>query len=144
MDAAAGVTPADIEVANLLRKSQRKEGDQFLPPILLVVNKADSGKLRNTVNQFYELGMGDPFAISALHGIGVGDLLDAVLAAFPEETEEVEDEFVKVAIVGKPNVGKSSLLTDCSAKNVPLSVRLPGLPGMRLIPNWNTKGNRLH
>ena len=109
VDAAAGVTPADIEVANLLRKSQRKEGDQFLPPIMMVVNKADSGKIRNTVNQFYELGMGDPFAISALHGIGVGDLLDAVLAAFPEETEEVEDESVKVAIVGKPNVGKSSL-----------------------------------
>jgi GTP-binding protein len=76
----------------------------------LVVNKADSGKIRGTVSQFYELGMGDPYAISALHGIGVGDLLDAVLAAFPVETEEVEDESVKVAIVGKPNVGKSSLL----------------------------------
>lgn len=110
VDALAGVTPADIEVANLLRKSQRKEGDQFAPPILLVVNKADNGKLRESVHQFYELGMGEPYAISALHGIAVGDLLDAVLAAFPEETDTTEDDSVKVAIVGKPNVGKSSLL----------------------------------
>lgn len=110
VDAMAGVTPADVEVANLLRKSQRKEGDQFAPPILLVVNKADSAKLRDSVHQFYELGMGEPYAISALHGIGTGDLLDAVLAAFPEETESVDDDSVKIAIVGKPNVGKSSLL----------------------------------
>jgi GTPase len=110
VDAAAGVTPADIEVANLLRKSQHKVGDQFLPPILLVVNKADNAKLREAVHQFYELGMGEPYAISALHGIGVGDLLDAVLKAFPEESVGVEDESVKLAIVGKPNVGKSSLL----------------------------------
>lgn len=110
VDATTGVTPADIEVANMLRKSQRKEDDHFLPPILLVANKADSAKMRESVHQFYELGMGEPFAISALHGIGTGDLLDAVLAAFPVESEEVEDESVKVAIVGKPNVGKSSLL----------------------------------
>jgi GTPase len=110
VDAAAGVTPADTEVANLLRKSQHKVEDQFLPPILLVVNKADNAKLREAVHQFYELGMGEPYAISALHGIGVGDLLDAVLKAFPEESIGTEDESVKLAIVGKPNVGKSSLL----------------------------------
>jgi GTP-binding protein len=110
VDASTGVTPADIEVAELLRKSQHKVGDQFLPPILLVANKADNAKLRDNIHQFYELGMGEPYAISALHGLGTGDLLDAVLAAFPVETEEEEDESVKVAIVGKPNVGKSSLL----------------------------------
>lgn len=110
VDASAGVTPADVEVANLLRKSQRREGDQLLPPVLLVVNKADNSRLRDDVHQFYELGMGEPYAISALHGIGVGDLLDAVVAAFPVEADTIEGDAVKIAIVGKPNVGKSSLL----------------------------------
>jgi len=109
-DASSGVTPADIEVANLLRRSQKKMGDVFVPPILLVVNKADSAKLRGVTNEFYELGMGDPHPISALHGTGTGDLLDAMVAAFPHELEEGEDDSVKVSIVGKPNVGKSSLL----------------------------------
>lgn len=109
-DAAAGLTPADIEVADLLRKSQRKVGDQFFPPILLVVNKADSFRQREQVNQFYELGMGEPHTISALHGTGTGDLLDAMIQVFPDLTTEVDDESVKIAIVGKPNVGKSSLL----------------------------------
>jgi GTP-binding protein len=109
-DAISGVTPADIEVANLLRKSQKKVGDAFVPPIFLVVNKADSSRLRSISHEFYELGMGDPYPISALHGTGTGDLLDAMVAAFPHELEEGEDESVKVSIVGKPNVGKSSLL----------------------------------
>jgi len=109
-DAMSGVTPADIEVANMLRRSQRKEGDSFYPPIILVVNKADSTRQRELVNQFYELGMGDPFSISALHGTGIGELLDALVAAFPKGMDEEEDDSVKIAIVGKPNVGKSSLL----------------------------------
>ncbi len=109
-DAAAGVTPADVEVANILRKNQRKEGDKFVPPILLVVNKADSQRHRDEAAQFYELGMGDPHVISALHGTGTGDLLDEVLANFPEAGDAEDDDSVKIAIVGKPNVGKSSLL----------------------------------
>jgi GTP-binding protein len=109
-DAAAGVTPADVEVANILRKNQKKEGGKFVPPILLVVNKADSQRHRNEAAQFYELGMGEPHVISALHGTGTGDLLDEVIAKFPEEGEVEDDDSVKIAIVGKPNVGKSSLL----------------------------------
>ena len=109
-DAAAGVTPADVEVANILRKNQRKEGDKFVPPILLVVNKADSQRHRDEAAQFYELGMGDPHVISALHGTGTGDLLDEVLSNFPEAGDAEDDDSVKIAIVGKPNVGKSSLL----------------------------------
>jgi GTP-binding protein len=109
-DATTGVTPADLEVANLLRKSQKKVGDQFSPPILLVVNKADSPRMREAAQQFYELGMGEPYAISALHGTGTGDLLDAMVESFPHIVEETEDESAKISIVGKPNVGKSSLL----------------------------------
>ncbi len=109
-DASSGVTPADIEVANLLRKSQKVVDGKNTPPILLVVNKADSYRTREAAAEFYELGMGEPYAISALHGTGTGDLLDALVAAFPHAVEETEDESVKIAIVGKPNVGKSSLL----------------------------------
>jgi GTP-binding protein len=110
VDAASGVTPADQEVAQFLRRNQRKvEGEPF-PPVLLVVNKADSSGLRLGTPEFYELGMGEPYPISAIHGTGTGDLLDVIVEAFPKQEEELEDDSVKIAIVGKPNVGKSSLL----------------------------------
>lgn len=109
-DAASGVTPADLEVASLLRKNQRQVEGKPWPPILLVVNKADNQSLRQQVVQFYELGLGEPYAVSALHGTGTGDMLDALLALFEQRGEEVEDDSVKIAIAGKPNVGKSSLL----------------------------------
>jgi GTP-binding protein len=110
VDAISGVTPADIEVAQILRQSQKVIDGVSTPPILLVVNKADSARQRNTVMEFYELGMGEPHAISAVHGTGTGDMLDVLIAALPERQPEVEDDSVKIAIVGKPNVGKSSLL----------------------------------
>ena len=111
VDAKSGVTPADLEVAQILRRSQKKREDgTFWPPIFLVVNKADNAELRDTAAQFYEMGLGDPYPISAMHGTGTGDLLDDVVASFPELEEEEEDDSVKIAIVGKPNVGKSSLL----------------------------------
>ncbi len=110
VDAISGVTPADFEVAQILRQSQKIVEGKPYPPILLVVNKADSSKQRGTVNEFYELGLGEPYPISAVHGTGTGDLLDVVLATLPEQVAEAEDDSVKIAIVGKPNVGKSSLL----------------------------------
>jgi GTP-binding protein len=110
VDAISGVTPADLEVAQILRQSQKMVDGVARPPIFLVVNKADSAKQRSTVNEFYELGLGDPHPISAVHGTGTGDLLDELIAAFPENVPEKEDDSVKIAIVGKPNVGKSSLL----------------------------------
>lgn len=109
-DAISGITPADQEVAQILRKNQKMVDGQPYPPIFLVVNKADSAKQRNWVNEFYELGLGDPYPISAVHGTGTGDLLDVLVAALPKQEEEPEEESVKVAILGKPNVGKSSLL----------------------------------
>ena len=109
-DAESGVTPADLEVAQILRRHQKEVDGELFPPVLLVVNKADSERRRQQSVQFYELGFGDPHPISALHGTGTGDMLDALVGIFPASGEEVEDDSVKIAIVGKPNAGKSSLL----------------------------------
>ena len=104
VDVRSGVTAADMDVATMLRKSGK--------PVALAVNKCDSvGPTNPDVYEFYALGIGDLFETSAVHGHGTGDLLDWCLAQFPEETEEEEEtDVVSVAIVGKPNVGKSSLL----------------------------------
>ncbi|MEW6179431.1 MAG: ribosome biogenesis GTPase Der [Chloroflexota bacterium] len=109
-DATSGVTPADQEVAQILRRNQKIIEGKPHPPVLLVVNKADNQTFRDRAAEFYELGIGEPYPISALHGTGTGDLLDDLVASFPAEPEEEEDDSVKIAIVGKPNVGKSSLL----------------------------------
>ena len=103
-DVHSGVTAADQDVATMLRKSGK--------PVCLAVNKCDSvGPTNLEVYEFYGLGIGDLFEVSAIHGHGTGDLLDWCLEQFPEaEEEEDESEVIKVAIVGKPNVGKSSLL----------------------------------
>ena len=109
-EASSGITPADLEVAQILRRHQKEIAGKASPPVLLVVNKADSENRRQQALQFYELGLGEPYAISALHGTGTGDLLDALVAELPQPVEDEEDDRVKIAIVGKPNVGKSSLL----------------------------------
>lgn len=109
-DAENGVTPADREVAEILRNHQRKRNGNLYPPVLLVVNKADNEGRRLQAYQFYELGIGDPYPISALHGTGTGDMLDALVAHLGEKGEGVDDDSIKIAILGKPNVGKSSLL----------------------------------
>jgi GTP-binding protein len=110
-DVESGVTPADREVAEILRRHQTTRDGQPWPPIFLVVNKCDSERRRMEIYPFYELGLGDPLPVSGLHGVGVGDLLDALVNTFPAEMlEEEEDDSIKIAIVGKPNVGKSSLL----------------------------------
>ena len=103
-DVRSGVTAADEDVATMLRKSGK--------PVALAVNKCDSiGPTNPDVYEFYSLGIGDLFETSAVHGHGTGDLLDWVLANIPEDSgEEETDDIIKVAIVGKPNVGKSSLL----------------------------------
>jgi GTPase len=127
VDGQDGVTPADHEIADILRKKQRSVDGTFLPPILLVVNKAESAKVRQTAPEFYELGMGDPHVISALHGTGTGDLLDEVvhyIEAIDEDMEE--DTSAKIAIVGKPNVGKSSLLNKIIGQERAIVSAIPG------------------
>jgi len=110
VDGQTGPTSSDAEVAQILRSNQKIVDGEPYPPVLLVVNKCESASDRDAVAQFYELGLGDPHAISAVHGTDTGDLLDEVVKAFPKQGEEAEDDSVKIAIVGKPNAGKSSLL----------------------------------
>lgn len=127
VDGQTGVTPADHEIADILRKLQKKVDGEFLPPIILVVNKAESAKVRQVAAEFYELGMGDPFSVSALHGTGTGDLLDEVvrhIEAIGEEMEE--DTSAKISIVGKPNVGKSSLLNKIVGQDRAIVSDIPG------------------
>lgn len=103
-DIRCGVTASDYAVADMLQKSGK--------PIVLAVNKCDNiGEPPLEIYEFYNLGLGDPFPISSTHGHGTGDLLDEIFKYFPEdETEQYSDEYVKVAVIGKPNVGKSSLI----------------------------------
>ena len=103
-DIKTGLTASDQEVANMLLRSGK--------PVVLAVNKMDQvGHTNPDIYEFYNLGLGDPIAVSAVHGHGTGDLLDACFAYFPpEDEEEEEDDVIKVAIIGKPNVGKSSLV----------------------------------
>jgi GTPase len=125
-DASNGVTPADQEIAQILRRNQKIRDDKPFPPIFLVVNKVDNEKLRQEVSQFYELGLGDPYSVSALHGMEVGDLLDALVASFPKTEEIPEDDSVKVAIAGKPNAGKSSLLNRLVGEERAIVSSIPG------------------
>lgn len=103
VEAAAGITDYDSEIADVLRRTKK--------PVILCVNKVDSGEKIFDSYQFYGLGLGELFSISAANGSGTGDLLDAVVAALPEEKEEADPYagLPRIAIVGKPNVGKSSL-----------------------------------
>lgn len=125
-DVESGVTPADHEVAQILRRSQRIVAGEPWPPVILIVNKADSEARRVQAYQFYELGMGDPYPISALHGTGTGDMLDALVATFQQMGEEQEDDSIKIAIVGKPNAGKSSLLNRMLGQERAIVSPIPG------------------
>jgi GTPase len=126
VDGEAGVTPPDREVAEILRRYQKTSEGKTWPPIFVVVNKCENQKQRAAASEFYELGLGDPYPVSALHGIGTGDLLDAIVAAFPAETESTPDESVKIAIAGKPNAGKSSLLNKLVGAERAIVSPIPG------------------
>ena len=111
VDVRQGMTDSDSKVADMLRKSRK--------PVVLAVNKVDSfAKFGNDVYEFYNLGIGDPVPISATSRLGLGELLDAVIAHFPEQDgEEEEDDRPRIAIVGKPNVGKSSIINKLLGEN---------------------------
>lgn len=126
VEAENGVTAADREVAQILRRHQHERDGKPFPPVLLVVNKADSAGLRAQALQFYELGMGEPYPISAVHGTGTGDMLDALVAALPKTASEEPDDSIKIAIVGKPNVGKSSLLNRLVGEERVIVSPIPG------------------
>lgn len=108
-DLRSGVTSSDQQVASMLRKSGK--------PIVLCVNKCDSvGEPPSELYEFYNLGLGDPIPISSVHGHGLGDLLDAVLSYLPDAPPEDQNEEISVAVVGRPNVGKSSLINFISGE----------------------------
>ena len=103
VDARVGITPGDEEIAAILRRTRK--------PVVVVANKVDDPQGEHAALEFHRLGLGDPAAVSAMHGHGTGDLLDAIVTALPgEDRDEVPDQAVRVAILGRPNVGKSSLL----------------------------------
>jgi GTP-binding protein len=104
VDTMTGITDMDTEVAELLRKSKKK--------VFVVANKVDNNSLRLDATEFYNFGLGDPYCISSISGMGTGDLLDDIVKSFPDKPEEVVEitEIPRIAIVGRPNVGKSSLI----------------------------------
>lgn len=103
VDVLSGVTDYDTQVAQILRKANK--------PVILVSNKTDTFDLQYQASEFYKLGLGDPFVISALNGLGTGELMDELLVHFnPETIEKIEEELPRFAVVGRPNVGKSSII----------------------------------
>ena len=97
-----GVTDADEQVAQLLYRSAK--------PVVLAVNKVDNPERRADIYDFYALGLGEPYPVSSVHGVGLGDLLDEVIKHFPEEQADVDDDTIRFSLIGRPNVGKSSMV----------------------------------
>jgi GTP-binding protein len=118
VDGKQGLTDSDHEVATLLRVSQK--------PIVLAVNKVDNLKDEANAYEFYNLGIGDPIAISSGQGLGLGDLLDVVVSHFKDYDVEEDDEYIRVAFVGKPNVGKSSLINKLLGEERSIVTDIPG------------------
>ncbi len=119
VDAREGLVPADHEVADMLRKVSK--------PVFIVVNKVDNNKMMDDIYDFYELGVGELYAISAEQSLGLGDLLDAIIESFPEDADLSErKEYMSIAIVGKPNAGKSSLTNRYLGEERVIVSNIPG------------------
>lgn len=119
VDGKEGLTGADKDVAQMLRKSKK--------PVVLVVNKIDTLKDENNALEFFNLGIGEPITISASQGLGLGDMLDEIVSYFKEEdTSEEDDEYIRIAMIGKPNVGKSSLINKLLGEERVIVSEIPG------------------
>jgi GTP-binding protein len=139
VDARAGITAADEEVANLLRRTHK--------PVILAANKADNATRRMDAVEFYALGLGEPIVVSSLQGVGTGDLLDRIVEELPpldEEAEEDEEEDIpRIAIVGRPNVGKSSLLNNILGEERSIVSDVPGTTRDAIDSEIEFAGQRL-
>lgn len=119
VDGRAGLTTADEEVGKMLRNTKK--------PVILAVNKIDSPQLDNNIYEFYNLGLGDPIGIAASNSLGLGDLLDAVVEAFPKEAEDdKEEDEISIAVIGRPNVGKSSIVNSLIGETRVIVSNVPG------------------
>jgi GTP-binding protein len=133
VDGQSGITAADLEVADILRRSQK--------PVIVAANKLESSRLRDDAYEFYELALGEVFPISALHGTGTGDLLDAIVESLPVLDGEEEDESIKVAILGRPNVGKSTLLNQLIGEERVIVSPIPGTTRDAIDTKFNWEGH---
>ena len=118
VDGREGMTAADMEVASMLRRSKK--------PVVLGVNKVDAQKFEDSAYEFYSLGLGDPITISAAQGLGLGDLLDAIVKDFPAAVDGEEQKRINIAVAGKPNVGKSSLINALLGEERTIVSDIPG------------------
>ncbi|NMB27843.1 MAG: ribosome biogenesis GTPase Der [Tissierellia bacterium] len=119
VDGLDGLNTTDREISDMLRKSGKE--------VLLVCNKIDTGKTTDEVFEFYELGLGSPIEISAEQGLGIGDLLDEVIKHFPEDKDtDYDEDIIRVAVIGKPNVGKSSLINNILGEERVIVTNIPG------------------
>ena len=137
VDIRTGLTAADEDVAVMLRKSSK--------PVVVAVNKADSiGNTPPEAYEFYNLGMGEVYPISSIHGLGMGELLDAIYEHFPvEPAEGQDDDYIKVAVIGKPNAGKSSLINRILGENRVIVSDVPGTT-RDAIDTFHEKIGRAH
>jgi GTP-binding protein len=133
VDVTDGVTPTDLEVADMLRRVKK--------PVLVTVNKADNERRETEALEFYELGLGEPVAVSAHHGRGIAELLDKIVELLPsQQTAEGDVEVIKVAIVGRPNVGKSMLLNALTGDSRAIVDNIPGTTRDAVDTKFDFKG----
>jgi GTP-binding protein len=144
VDAKTGITGTDEEVADMLRRTQK--------PVIVAANKADNATLRQNAVEFYQLGLGDPVELSSIQGVGTGDLLDLIVDALPPEEERTENEegeeeeeadVVRIAIVGRPNVGKSSLLNAILGFERSIVSDVPGTTRDAIDTEFEFKGRKI-
>lgn len=133
VDVMNGVTDLDMEVAEILRRSKT--------PVLLVANKMDNNDLQYNAAEFYSLGLGDPYCVSALSGSGTGDLLDLVLSKFKKETPEIlDDDIPRFAVVGRPNAGKSSIINAFIGEDRNIVTEIAGTTRDSIYTRYNKFG----
>ena len=137
VDILNGITDLDEEVANILRRGKK--------PVVLVSNKADTFDLQYQAAEFYSLGLGDPFVISAINGLGTGELLDEVISLLGNQTqEEIEEELPRFAVVGRPNAGKSSLVNAFMGEERNIVTDIPGTTRDSIYTRYNKFGHNFY